>query len=631
MRRPICAAALFTAAVCARAQQCAQDSQGNKVCVKQQANQNICYSYKIPPGIISKVNCNDVVVQKTSPDGTTIYTRVLTGESDQQAKQFVIDASNNVVVLGTTYSKQFPVTPDALQSVNAGPALSSGSFSVQPGGDLFLSVVSSSGALVYSTFLGSSGNDTVLGLHAATGTQVDVLASVGGSNFPMVPATNPVLSSGPVLFTFDSGSRTLTRSGYLPIATQGTSVPYVAAMQSDGSVTVTTPSALYTFGRDGQPRSQVSLASFAFVNVPQTTSDPSGDLWLVGQNTANQYLVAKLTAGIVEAFRWTLPAAGSSLPYLLAPFFGPDGSAYLGGSATLLSTTPNALLTAPCSQYSFGIVAVLSLQGDVKLLTYTPGVVSSFSANPDGTVSALLSSTQAIVLDLSLRPKAACVVDALDRLSSPPPALGVGEVVRLRGGGFGPALDNLSVQVGGVDAPVLSAGSGEVVFAIPFATLAGNSILVTVQDHGQQSDPIFITVRQSAPWLIDPIWNQDWTRNWFDSPATWGSVITLFVTGAGPYSPPLADGQIAPLDTTHGLQLPVSVSFLITGPEPEPAKILYAGPAPGQIGVAQINVQLPASAPYSSFSGVLTIGSVSTGLPSIWVGQALRLSTWTLP
>ena len=603
--------------------------------MKAQPNQNTCATFKIPPGIFYKTQCNDVVVQKTSADGRTVYTRVLTGESDQESKQFVFDAANNVVLLGTTYSKQFPVTPDAVQSANAGPALASDSISVQPGGDLFLAVISPAGDLAYSTFLGSSGNDTVLGVHAATGTQVDVLAAAGAGNFPALPVSNATPGAGPVLFTFDSGSRTLVRSGYLPIAAPGSTVPYVANMQSDGTVAVTTAAGLYTFGRDGQQRSLVSLASFAFAFVPQMVTDPSGDLWLWGPNTSGQWLMTKLTAGTVEAFRWTLPTSNSTVSYLMTPFFAPDGSAYVLGAGTLTSTTSNALLTAPCAQNSARILAVLGSQGDLKLLTYLPGPIGSFQVNADGSVSAVLFPTnQVIAIDLSQTPKAGCVADVLDRSTIPPPTLAVGEVVRLRGGGFGPdsttatapdahgiyplVLGSLSVQVAGVNAPILSAGPSEVVFAIPFETADGDSVPVTVLDRGQQSVPLPIAVRESAPWLIGPAWNQDWTANSLDTPANWGSVVTLFVTGAGPFSPPLADGQIAPLDASHGLQQAVSAGFLITGPEPDPAKILYAGPAPGMIGVTQINMQLPAVGPYSFFTGMLTIGSVSTYLPSFW-------------
>src|SRR6266478_6191231 len=102
--------------------------------------------------------------------------------------------------------------------------------------------------------------------------------------------------------------------------------------------------------------------------------------------------------------------------------------------------------------------------------------------------------------------KAACVADALDRLTGAPPTFGVGEIVRLRGGGFGPdspvtvtpgadrhlptSLNGLRVEVDGIAAPIVSAAPGEVVFAIPFATRDGDKIPVSVHDRSRAKTPL---------------------------------------------------------------------------------------------------------------------------------------------
>jgi uncharacterized protein (TIGR03437 family) len=669
MRRVISTTAWFMAMGSAAAQtiyrpvKCSQDSQGNQICVTTQPNQNVCGLVQgsgfFPDELLQ---CDDVVVQKTRPDGRTIYTHVLGGESDQVPSQFIFDAQENVVLFGTTYSKRFPVTPDAAQSSYAGPqppaAVNSHYTPLPPGGDLFLSILAPSGDLLYSTFLGSSGNDTMLGVRAAPNGQVDVLAGPGASDFAVVPAGTATLSSGPVLLTFDLNRRTIVRSGYLAIAPPGSTIAYNASIQDAEIVAVSTLGGLYTFGRDGQQRTFASLESFEFSSAPGASTDPAGDVWLVGSNKNGQLLVAKLTAGTVEAFRWTLPVANDSLsfPYLLPPFFGPDGLTYLGGGASirnatgngkLLSTTPNAMLEAPCSPYFIGIMAVLSAQGEVKMLTYLASDPTSFATNPDGSVLVTVSDASKspvhgtrIPVDLTQDPQASCVMDSLDRLSSPPPAFGVGQIVRLRGGRFGPdspvstapgpdqrfptSLNDLAVDVGGLAAPILSAGPGEVVIAIPFEVAESDSIPVVVKDHGRQSAALQIPVRAAAPWFVDPVLNADGTPNTFMTPAQWGSKVTVFVTGAGPYTPSLDDGQVPHADTLHRLQLPVSVSFG-AGPSPEPGLILYAGPAPGFVGLAQIDFQLPpqpASVLYRSdvdILPILTIGSVSVYVPSIWL------------
>lgn len=102
---------------------CARDSQGNQVCVGTQPDTNVCGYFRFPGGgsRFNPLHCNDVVVWKTMPNGLTIYTRILGGESDEIPRQFVFDAHDNVVLFGTTYSKQFPTTPDAVQRAYGGP------------------------------------------------------------------------------------------------------------------------------------------------------------------------------------------------------------------------------------------------------------------------------------------------------------------------------------------------------------------------------------------------------------------------------------------------------------------------------------------------------------------------------
>src|SRR5881394_4617783 len=168
-----------------RPTQCSRDSLGNQVCIGTQPDANVCGTAHVMFFGYRTLYCDDVVVQKTAADGQIVYTRVLGGESDEVPRQFVFDAQNNVILLGTTYSRVFPVTAGAIQSGYAGPQPPAATYSTPLflGGDLFLSVLSPSGNLLYSTFLGSSGNDTILGVRDAGNGQFDVLVAAGGSNF----------------------------------------------------------------------------------------------------------------------------------------------------------------------------------------------------------------------------------------------------------------------------------------------------------------------------------------------------------------------------------------------------------------------------------------------------------------
>jgi hypothetical protein len=129
---------------------CSRDSSGNQVCARTQSDTNVCGNPMRFPGggthFFPSYSCSDVVVEKTAPDGTKLYTRVLGGESQDQPSQLFLDAQGNAIVVGATYSSKFPTTPGAAQSKYAGPqpSLPSGS-AIQGGGDLFLCVLSPTG------------------------------------------------------------------------------------------------------------------------------------------------------------------------------------------------------------------------------------------------------------------------------------------------------------------------------------------------------------------------------------------------------------------------------------------------------------------------------------------------------
>jgi uncharacterized protein (TIGR03437 family) len=72
------------------------------------------------------------------------------------------------------------------------------------------------------------------------------------------------------------------------------------------------------------------------------------------------------------------------------------------------------------------------------------------------------------------------------------------------------------------------------------------------------------------------------------SPAQPGEVVIVYATGLGPVSEPVSTGQFAPTVPLALVTQLVSVS--VGG---EPAQVLFAGLAPGEVGVYQLNIQIP--------------------------------------
>lgn len=106
----------------------------------------------------------DCGITKFSADGTTLlYSSFLGGSSGESPHSLVVNTNNELYILGSTGSSNFPVSGDAFQPAHAGgtnyPAVG---YSYQNGSDLFITKVSADGgALLGSTYIGGSANDGV--------------------------------------------------------------------------------------------------------------------------------------------------------------------------------------------------------------------------------------------------------------------------------------------------------------------------------------------------------------------------------------------------------------------------------------------------------------------------------------
>jgi len=131
-----------------------------------------------PPGCLSAVNpnpCLDAFVTKLSADGSTlIYSTFLGGSALDGAFGLAVDGNGQAVVVGGTYSTDFPTTDGppvtAFQTqINGGaPAAcqDSGGSTIDCE-DAFVAVLNGTGtSLVYSTYVGGTGTDYASGAAA---------------------------------------------------------------------------------------------------------------------------------------------------------------------------------------------------------------------------------------------------------------------------------------------------------------------------------------------------------------------------------------------------------------------------------------------------------------------------------
>ena len=204
-------------------------------------------------------------VTKLNATGTAlVYSTFLGGRADQTGNNLVVDSGENVYVIGSTTSTDFPTTAGAFQkTVSAGNC---GTVSQpSPCNHVFVTKLNAAGtALVYSTYLGGSRNDLGNGLAVDASGALYVTGSTNSSNFPVASAFQNTLAGG----NCGSGGAVIPCSNVFiaKLDPTGSALVYSTFLGGDGAVN--------TNGGD-------SGADLAV--------DPSGNIYVVGINDSSNF------------------------------------------------------------------------------------------------------------------------------------------------------------------------------------------------------------------------------------------------------------------------------------------------------------------------------------------------------
>ncbi len=274
------------------------------------------------PGDIAR----DAAIWKVNATGTQLlFGTFLGGSSDEQPHSMVVDHHNRLVVMGTTESFDFPVTPGAFQTAHMGMH------------DIFVCIFSEDGTqLVASTFVGGTGPDGLNGYYSLTNYtntlptgynygdvyrgevisaangDILVASSTRSPNFPVTFGAYQAALGGVqdgVCFRLNSTLSQLVWSTYL--GGSGADAAYSLREAADGSIYVaggtTSADALPAAGAfptyhdsvDGyilrldasgsQLLASTYVGTSAYDQVYLIDLDPFGDVYALGQTESNAF------------------------------------------------------------------------------------------------------------------------------------------------------------------------------------------------------------------------------------------------------------------------------------------------------------------------------------------------------
>ncbi|MBK8143802.1 MAG: SBBP repeat-containing protein [Bacteroidetes bacterium] len=136
-------------------------------------------NYDITPGAFQPTIAGnwDVFLTKLNPIGTIlIYSTLVGGIGNEDASSIALDVLGNIYISGSTNSPDFYITQGAFQTTIAG------------GSDIFVSKFNSNGtSLIYSTFIGGSGNDVIGTMALDLSVNAHIAGMTSSADYPITP------------------------------------------------------------------------------------------------------------------------------------------------------------------------------------------------------------------------------------------------------------------------------------------------------------------------------------------------------------------------------------------------------------------------------------------------------------
>jgi len=548
----------------------AVDAAGNAV-VGGSSNSSV-----LPPTAGAYSSSGSAFVAKLDPSGSklTFVTYLGGSGSSDIVHGITLDFSGNIYAAGTTGAADFPVT-SPFPHTGVGTAGNTGAFLVK---------LDPAGAhTAYSALLG--GTAPIAGSAFSRGTAVAVdstgsayLAGITtATDFPTASAAQKQLAGGidGFLAKVDATGSQLSYSTYIGgsgneqiygLAVDGALRPYVVGetLSVDFPTTANStgfpstiaalplrfaaaPCLISSASPFGNPVFPVNCGD-GFVTQFDRFGDLAYSTYVSGTNTDSVKAIATYGTNV-----WLAGATRSSD----FPVAGGPESDNRAPGACVEAASPSSSQSYPCDD----------------------GFVSNLAFDASSGTAPLRAVNFGSLIDQPIAPAAVVTLlgDSIGPDATTAPQLG-------SDGKLPTVLGGWQVFFDGVAAPLLLAAPGQITAIVPNEVAGKAHSVIGVQKQGVLTPalPLIVPVNATAPAILTQdgsssgqaaAVNQDGVVNSIASPAKAGSMVSLYVTGAG----------------TTG-----TVVQVVAGKPYQAASVLYTGPSPGVISaVTQINVQLP--------------------------------------
>ena len=524
----------------------------------------------------------DGFLAKYDPAGAVQWSTYLGGANDDGIVTVAVDASQNVYCGGITLSRDFPVSANAPRKTFGGVEMMNyfGNF-----GDGFVAKLNPAGtALVYATYIGGIGDDSVSSIAVDSQGQAHITGSTSSPNFFYTPNSFQTSFRGPGFLPFTQDFL-FGDAYYIKLSTDGSTFLYSTFLGGSGD--------------------EVGMA---------IALDGAGSAWITGITSSRDFPVtadalqsAFKGGGTYDGFLFQFDSAGKRVFSTYLGGSGNDifgsmaidsaGAIYLSGS-----TASNDLpVTGGAAQRSFaGLNRATKFKGDAFIMRLGAGAVTPA---PSTGVSALSNAASQV---------AGMAAPGMEFDAT---GLGLGTAAGTTissSGIIGSTSGTTRILFDGVAAPLLSASPTKVRGFVPSSVQGKATVQVVAEVNGQRLPALSVSVADAVPGVYTSdgtgqgqVWgfNSDGTANSADVPAVRGSTLTFYLTGGGATTPAVADGQLISGLLPHLVQTAAATIGAAN------ATVLRAVTLPFEVsGIIEVTVVVPDDAPSGPVALAVTVG-----------------------